>query len=356
MFLLSPGMHVFFWPRNVNILCGGWGRGVGVCRLEFFSKVKMRHFTSFSTVEIMLRHTASVDHPKCWPELPQVTQCTIPHVDLSFHRSLSAPSHMFTWAPTGHSVDHPTCWPELPQVTQCTMPHVHLSSHRSLSAPSHMFTWAPTGHSVHHPTCSPELPQVTQCTIPHVHLSSHRSLSAPSHMLTWAPTGPPVHHPTCWPELPQVTQCTIPHVHLSSHRSLSAPSHMLTWAPTGHSVHHPTCWLELPQMTQCTIPHVDLSFHRSPSAPSHMLTWAPTHSVHPLYIYSQGPRWRSGNTLASHLWGRWLKPRTLCGKAGSCLPMVSSLQYITLTNCMHWFLLPTKLPVVIWAVQCWKQR
>ena len=213
-----------FWPRNVNILCGGWGRGVGVCRLEFFSKVKMRHFTSFSTVEIMLRHTPSVDHPTCWAELPQVTQCTIPHVDLSFHRSLSAPSHMFTWA------------------------------------------------------------------------------------------------------------------------------------PTGHSVHHPTCWLELPQMTQCTIPHVDLSSHRSPSAPSHMLTWAPTHSVHPLYIYSQGPRWRSGNTLASHLWGRWLKPRTLCGKAGSCLPMVSSLQYRTLTNCMHWFLLPTKLPVVIWAVQCWKQR
>ena len=25
------------------------------------------------------------------------------------------------------------------------------------------------------------------------------------------------------------------------------------------------------------------------------------------------------------------------GKAGSCLPLVSSLQYRTLTNCMYWF-------------------
>ena len=28
------------------------------------------------------------------------------------------------------------------------------------------------------------------------------------------------------------------------------------------------------------------------------------------------------------------------GKAGSCLPLVSSLQYRTLTNCMYWFPLP----------------
>ena len=37
----------------------------------------------------------------------------------------------------------------------------------------------------------------------------------------------------------------------------------------------------------------------------------------------------------------------LCGKFGSCLLMVSSLQYRTLTNCMYRFPLPTKLPIVI---------
>ena len=45
-----------------------------------------------------------------------------------------------------------------------------------------------------------------------------------------------------------------------------------------------------------------------------------------------------------------------CGKAGSCLPLVGSLQYRTLTNCMYWFPLPFQLPVVIWPVQCWKRR
>ena len=35
------------------------------------------------------------------------------------------------------------------------------------------------------------------------------------------------------------------------------------------------------------------------------------------------------------------------GKAGSCLPLVGSLQYRTLTNCMYWFPLPFQLPVVI---------
>ena len=44
------------------------------------------------------------------------------------------------------------------------------------------------------------------------------------------------------------------------------------------------------------------------------------------------------------------------GKAGSCLPSVGSLQYRTLANCMYWFPLPFQLPVVIWPVQCWKQR
>ena len=35
------------------------------------------------------------------------------------------------------------------------------------------------------------------------------------------------------------------------------------------------------------------------------------------------------------------------GKAGSCLPLVGSLQYRTLMNCMYWFPLPFQLPVVI---------
>ena len=35
------------------------------------------------------------------------------------------------------------------------------------------------------------------------------------------------------------------------------------------------------------------------------------------------------------------------GKAGSCLPLVGSLQYRTLTNCMYWFPLPFQLPVMI---------
>ena len=58
-------------------------------------------------------------------------------------------------------------------------------------------------------------------------------------------------------------------------------------------------------------------------------------------------------TLASHLWGRGSIPSMASsGKAGSCLPLVSSLQYRTLTNCMYWFPLPFQLPVVIWPVQC----
>ena len=43
-------------------------------------------------------------------------------------------------------------------------------------------------------------------------------------------------------------------------------------------------------------------------------------------------------------------------KTGSCLPLVGSLQYRTLTNCMYWSPLPFQLPVVIWPVQCWKRR
>ena len=42
-----------------------------------------------------------------------------------------------------------------------------------------------------------------------------------------------------------------------------------------------------------------------------------------------------------------VQTQTLCGKIGSCLPMVGSLQCRTLINCLYWFPLPTKLHVVI---------
>ena len=54
------------------------------------------------------------------------------------------------------------------------------------------------------------------------------------------------------------------------------------------------------------------------------------------------------NTLASHLCGRGSIPvMAVSGKAGSCLPLVGSLQYTTLANSMYWFPLPFQLPVVI---------
>ena len=63
---------------------------------------------------------------------------------------------------------------------------------------------------------------------------------------------------------------------------------------------------------------------------------------------TKGPRWQSGNTLASHLCGRGSIPvMAVSGKAGSCLPLVGSLQYRTLANYMYWFPLPFQLPVVI---------
>ena len=65
-------------------------------------------------------------------------------------------------------------------------------------------------------------------------------------------------------------------------------------------------------------------------------------------LQQQGPRWQSGNTLASHLCGRGSIPvMAVSGKAGSCLPLVGSLQYRTLANYMYWFPLPFQLPVVI---------
>ena len=66
------------------------------------------------------------------------------------------------------------------------------------------------------------------------------------------------------------------------------------------------------------------------------------------YKQNRGPRWQSGNTLASHLcgWGS-IPVMAVSGKAGSCLPLVGSLQYRTLANYMYWFPLPFQLPVVI---------
>ena len=46
-------------------------------------------------------------------------------------------------------------------------------------------------------------------------------------------------------------------------------------------------------------------------------------------------QWQCGNTLTSHLWDRRFKPWTLCGRVGSCLPMVGSLQYRTLTHQLY---------------------
>ena len=75
------------------------------------------------------------------------------------------------------------------------------------------------------------------------------------------------------------------------------------------------------------------------------------------YRCNRGPRWQSGNTLASHLCGRGSIPvMAVSGKAGSCLPLVGSLEYRTLANYMYWFPLPFQLPFVIWPVQCWKRR
>ena len=77
--------------------------------------------------------------------------------------------------------------------------------------------------------------------------------------------------------------------------------------------------------------------------------WAPSLRWNEdIQTFLEGPRWQSGNTLASHLCGRGSIPvMAVSGKAGSCLPLVGSLQYRTLANYMYWFPLPFQLPVVI---------
>ena len=51
-------------------------------------------------------------------------------------------------------------------------------------------------------------------------------------------------------------------------------------------------------------------------------------------------------TLSAHLeW--WQYPTNVMKGADSCLPLVGSLQYTTLANCMYWFPLTFQLPFVI---------
>ena len=89
----------------------------------------------------------------------------------------------------------------------------------------------------------------------------------------------------------------------------------------------------------------------------YVILWSISRDITTVQAFFLGQRWQSGNTLASHLWDQDTVPGpTSNGKAGSCLPLVGSLQYRTLTNCMYWFPLPFQLPVVIWLVQCWKRR
>ena len=65
------------------------------------------------------------------------------------------------------------------------------------------------------------------------------------------------------------------------------------------------------------------------------------HSIFVLYTACIRP-------CISHHCGRGSIPvMAVSGKAGSCLPLVGSLQYRTLANYMYWFPLPFQLPVVI---------
>ena len=60
-------------------------------------------------------------------------------------------------------------------------------------------------------------------------------------------------------------------------------------------------------------------------------------------------RWLCLKDCARGPWFPWgsVPSPTSSGKAGSCLLLVSSLQYRTLTNCMYWFPLPFQLPIMI---------
>ena len=76
-----------------------------------------------------------------------------------------------------------------------------------------------------------------------------------------------------------------------------------------------------------------------------------------MYWYDRKESWGVTLSPPTSEAGVRFPARPQVGKLVSCLPLVGSLQYRTLTNCMYWFLpLPFQLPVVIWPVQCWKGR
>ena len=61
------------------------------------------------------------------------------------------------------------------------------------------------------------------------------------------------------------------------------------------------------------------------------------------WLHTRLPSLRLAVPTPDHMWESWQL-------------LVGNLRYRTLTNCMYWFPLPTKLPIVIWPVQCWKRR
>ena len=66
-----------------------------------------------------------------------------------------------------------------------------------------------------------------------------------------------------------------------------------------------------------------------------------------------GPRWQSGNTLASHLCGRGSIPAmAVSGKAGSCLPLVGSLQFTVQNPSELYVLVSSALPTTRRDMTC----
>ena len=65
-----------------------------------------------------------------------------------------------------------------------------------------------------------------------------------------------------------------------------------------------------------------------------------------LYYYTNYPGGHGGRVVPPLRPG-FCSRTPSSGKAGSCLSLVGSLEYRTLTNCMYWFPLPFQLPVVI---------
>ena len=124
-------------------------------------------------------------------------------------------------------------------------------------------------------------------------------------------------------------------------------------------VHIGLCLMTLLFFAHClhTLDYASLHCHIFILLPQYTLYSVCIHLIMPNYMTTSfilpqhtlwGPWWQSGNTLASHLCGRGSIPvMAVSGKAGSCLPLVGSLQYRTLANYIYWFPLPFQLPVMI---------